>query len=261
MLKRRIPFTALTILIVAVAATLSYETGRTLTLQDRITTTTTTTSATTVTTTSTATETKTSSTTVTETATKTTTSSLTVTTTATATVDSGNISTILTNGSVIAMRRQSNDSLLFTLSIDKQTYHYGETMHIRGTVTNLSPHSNISLFLTEYQIYLINSTGGEAWTSPLGIYDGLDSLRPPFEQEFTLKPYETINVPYATAEWNFTGLMVRPIWAYALYTGKLVPEGTYTIQWWPSYSTNWPNEGCCKGGFNQPITISFDVEK
>lgn len=153
----------------------SFEAGRILTLENRITTTTTTTSATT---TPTTTATNTSSITVTETATKTTTSPYTVTTTTTTTVDTDNISTILSNGNVIAMRRPSDNSILFTLSTDKQTYCYGETMHIRGTATNLSP-NNTDLFITEFQIYLYNSTGGEARTSPTGIYNGLNSLRPP----------------------------------------------------------------------------------
>ncbi|MCL4436331.1 MAG: hypothetical protein M1503_03075 [Thaumarchaeota archaeon] len=258
MLKRRYLFTAL-IIVAVVAAVASYEAGRILTLQDRITTTTT------VTTISFSTL---PPTTVTETATKTTTATSTVTSTTTTNFDTGDISTILGNGSVITMRRMSNDSLLFTLSIDKQTYHYGETMHIRGTVTNLTPNPMNNFFITEFQIYVYNSTGGEAWTSPIGIYDGLDNLRPSFDRQLSIKPHETVEIDYATETWNFTGIHIVKVCYQGNcgvapeYNGVLAPPGTYTIQWQPSYTTDYARiNGCCNGGFNQPITINFKIEK
>ena len=264
----------LVIVVAAMVAVASYDAGRTLTLSDRVTTTVTTTApattlTTTATTTSTTTTVSTSSETVTEVTTRTIASStFTVTTMATTTVDSGNIATILGNGSVIAMRQSGDGSVLFTLSTDKQSYYYGETMHIRGTVTNLTPNPMNDFFITEFQIAVYNSTGGQAWTSPIGIYDVLGGLRPSFDRSYSIKSHETVEVPYATETWNFTGIHIVKVCyqgncgVAAQYNGVLTPPGTYTIEWQPSYTTDYARDnGCCKGGFSQPITISFKIEK
>jgi hypothetical protein len=140
-------------------------------------------------------------------------------------------------------------------------------MHIRGTVTNLTPNPMNDFFITEFQIYLYNSTGAEAWVSPIGIWDGLDGLRPSFDRRYSINSHETVEIPYATETWNFTGVHIVKVCyqgncgVAVEYNGVLAPPGTYTIQWQPGYSTNWLNEGCCKDGFTQPITLSFKVEK
>lgn len=81
-------------------------------------------------------------------------------------------------------------------------------MRIRGTVTNLTPNLMNDFFITEFQIAVYNSTGGQVWTSPIGIYDGLGGLRPTFDRQISIKPHETVEIPYVTETWNFTGLKI-----------------------------------------------------
>jgi len=136
-----------------------------------------------------------------------------------------------------------------------------------SNVTNLSP-NKIELFLTEFQIYVYNSTGGEAWVSPIGIWDGLDGLRPSFDRSLSIKPHETVEIPYATETWNFTGVHIVKVCyqgncgVAVEYNGVLAPPGTYTIEWQPGYTTNYARDnGCCKDNLNQPLTTSFKIEK
>lgn len=84
-------------------------------------------------------------------------------------------------------------------------------------------------------LHIYNSLGKEVWTSPIGIYDFLNNLRSSYELDLTLNPQETIDIEYATAEWNFTGIHLIPSCegcnpVVAAYNGEYVSEGTYTIR-------------------------------
>lgn len=164
-------------------------------------------------------------------------------------------STSVTIEKSVGRNNNSSSAVLFALSIDRPSYRLGETMHIKGSVTNLSPTTNVTLILGEYQIYVFNSTGGEVWTSPIGFYDGLDNLRPMYTREYTLTPEETLELDYATADWNFTGLEVTPK-VTASYTGTLVPEGTYIIEWSPLFGADL---GQLAQITREPIKINFTI--
>ncbi len=206
-----------------------------------------------VTTTTTATETSYSTTSTTVTTTKT--QMYTTTVTSTTLLIPQSSSTTATFQRTVG--NNSSSTILFALSIDKPSYRLGEIMHIKGSVTNLSPTANVTLTLGEYQLYVFNSTGGEVWTSPIGFYDGLDNLRPMYTREFTLTPLETLKLDYTTADWNFTGLEVTPS-VTARYTGVQVPEGTYTIKWSPLYGTDL---GQLDQVTREPIDIIFTITR
>jgi hypothetical protein len=122
------------------------------------------------------------------------------------------------------------------LSIDKPTYVLGDVVHIRGTLTNLTP-DNMSLTIWEASTGIIYGDEKRVWEYPEGFFQLF--LAPPPIEEIDLKPGETISLGWATADWNMTGLH-RTIKSSGersrvLYDGFPVPEGQYYLTWKPEF--------------------------
>jgi len=170
----------------------------------------------------------TSSTTITEIQTITTASTSRITETVTSTI---NISGDLlipspANSSAIIRGRLLYDGTIFvTFSIDKPSYSIGEIVHIKSTITNLSP-NNMS-FQFESMIYVMNNIEA-VWIYPEFMFtQGLGPL--PMSQ-INLSSGETkILEEWMTADWNMIGLHYNSSGVY--YDDYFVPEGQYTVLW------------------------------
>jgi hypothetical protein len=133
-------------------------------------------------------------------------------------------------------RRLFNDSLLLKTSIDKILYSPGETMRLRGTLTNLTPQT-LTVRLAQ-SIWLTNSEGHKVfWTYP---EDGLLNLGmtmpasdpPPFPTAVVIGANQTITLDEMTRDWNMTGLHVSSDASTprrVVYDNHTVPEGQYLV--------------------------------
>jgi hypothetical protein len=213
----------LTFIIVALVSATGYAVGRFSTLEEL--------EPATTTSTTTSTRTVTSSAIVTETVTKTA-----MSTTTTVMEPPTPIPPPANSSAVIHGHYLLNGSIFLMFSIDKPTYVLGETVHIRGTLTNLTP-DNISLSVWEATTTIIDEKRKNVWRNPE--WDFLPGLGPPPIEEVDLRPKETRSLDWATADWNMTGLH-RTIKSSAersrvLYNDSPVPEGQYDLLWRPEF--------------------------
>lgn len=122
------------------------------------------------------------------------------------------------------------------LSIDKPTYVLGDTVHIKGTLTNLTP-NNISLTISEASTTIIHEKEEKAvWMNPEGYYQLF--LAPPPMEEVNLKPGETLSLGWTSADWNMTGLhkSIQSGRNRVVYDDSPVPEGQYYLSWRPMFT-------------------------
>ena len=165
----------------------------------------------------------TSSTTITQTETITTTSTWNITETLTSTTVNGRVLPIPSPANSTAVIRSHlifNGTILVTYSIDKPSYSIGEIVHIRTTITNLTP-NNMTVLIMRLHIDVMNSTNNLVWTTVAGI------LGPYPGNTFDLSPGETkILEKYMSADWNMKG-------RGGSYNNLFVPEGQYTVNWYP----------------------------
>lgn len=191
----------------------------------------------------------TSSTTMTEVQTITTTSTSKITETVTLTT---NISGDLmipspANSSAIIRGRLLYDGTIFvTFSIDKPIYSIGEIVHIKSTITNLSP-NNKHFWIgdsSDPMIRVGNSTHIWTWLYPEFAYAFSFFPLPPSYIE--LSPGETKTIAWMTSDWNMKGLHhssgnVMDYWLPwnstgisligNFYNDYFVSEGQYTVTW------------------------------
>ncbi len=145
---------------------------------------------------------------------------------------------ILTVGQLIL-----NGRLLLTLSINDSVFTYGEIVSITATLTNLTPQNFTEVSLAEFQLPVYNSNDNNIWTTPISKWKD-PGFRPAWTVDLSFKPFETIVIPYVSSYWNFTEIQIVE-GVGRVYTGQLVPEGTYRIIWRPSiaiYSTPYQTE-------------------
>lgn len=181
----------------------------------------------------------TSSTTITEIQTTTITSTLKITETETSTTAVGRdlpIPSPANSTAVIRMFYLFDGRVLATLSIDKPSYFRGETVHIKGTFTNISP-DNITLWLNYYEIRIRNRSDNSVWVYPEYLFVPALGPGPPYIQ-FTLSPGETkTGGNWSTVDWNMVGLHLtlnaegRLVYPYVLHDNDYVPSGQYTLMW------------------------------
>lgn len=189
----------------------------------------------------------TTSTTIIQTETKTTTSTSKITETVTSTTINGRVLPIPSPANSTAVIRGYyllNGSIFLMLSIDKPTYVLGETVHIRGTLTNLTP-NNISLRIWDAATYLIYEKNQKTvWMNPEEFLQA--GFVPPPIEYVDLGQGETRSLGWVTADWNITGL------------DSPVSEGQYHLLWRPWFTlTNVehkPSEGI-------EDTITFTITK
>ncbi len=158
-----------------------------------------------------------------------------------------------------------NGSVFVMLSIDKPTYVLGDIVHIKGTITNLTP-INFSLGFGYFNIWssmitIWDDKGGIIWVSPE--WYRLGGIGPPPADTFDLKAEETIIFDWATRDWNMTGLHIIPRQpnessGRVAYNDFLVPEGQYYLIYQPEYSyivnNSWQRESF-------DVTIPFTITK
>lgn len=142
------------------------------------------------------------------------------------------------SSAVLRGRLLMNGTVLAVFSIDKPVYHLGEIVHIRATVTNLSPESiTLSRFLNHLSVR-DSSTEDMVWLHPEDDFAGY--FGPPTSDglPFSLAPGETkLLGRWASADWNMTGLHVtlnaegRLIPPGVAYNPGLVPAGHYIAAW------------------------------
>lgn len=232
--------------IVLVAAS-SYAIGRFSALEERVTTTTTSTV--------TATQIITSPTTITKTEMKTTTFTTTV-----VREPPNTIPAPANSSAIMGARLALNGSVFLTISIDKPAYSQGESMHIKSTVTNLSPY-NVSLDFDVNAIWIYNSSGKKVWTYPeriffIGLGPGIDNLWIDlgpycsaglaslwkYRSDWPDVPKEPCkySIDDATVNWNMTGLHTVTTRypghtsTRIVYDDHYLPEGEYTLVWKPT---------------------------
>lgn len=163
----------------------------------------------------------TSSTTITQTETKTTTSTWNITETSTRTLYVPDYSKAIIRSHLVF-----DGTILVTYSIDKPTYSIGEIVHIKTTITNLTP-NNRSFYFGGSMIEVRNSTK-PVWVYPEGMYYAALGGLP--GSEIDLSPGETKTLDQRmTADWNMTGLHYNREGIF--YNNNFVPEGQYTVSW------------------------------
>jgi hypothetical protein len=246
------------LLIAVIVSVAGYTLGRFSILEERVTTTTTSTLTTTQTTTSsiTTSQVTTSSTTIIETETKTTTS---ITTTVSS-MTSFPFHKVELDDQIEGIMRE-NGRILVTLSINGSVFHYGETVNITAALTNMTP-QNLTVRLVEFHLPVFTSQGNEVWRTPIDYWPAGRHLRPQQEYDMDLKPFETVRIPYASNYWNFTGLQISNETNRAVYSGILVPEGEYIIDWELGIAIKSGNFGAVnKGGYIDSLILEFTIEK
>lgn len=134
---------------------------------------------------------------------------------------------------VIRGRFLLNGSVFALFSIDKPVYSLGEVVHIKSTITSLSPR-NLSLFLDAPVVKVLNSTGEAVWIYPEGLYGPMIGPFP--EYRFTLAPGETKTIDqWMTTDWNMIGLNISTTRflggsrSRIYYEDHFVPDGQYTL--------------------------------
>ncbi|OHE56370.1 MAG: hypothetical protein A3K61_06480 [Thaumarchaeota archaeon RBG_16_49_8] len=133
-----------------------------------------------------------------------------------------------------------NGSLFVTLSIDKPVYSLGGgDMHVKGTVTNLTP-QDVTIQIENALIWVKNSTGETVWIYPES--NAAVLIGPPTRDSLNIGRGETVLINLATADWNLTGVHTvttkesNIIHVRAVYDEKPLPEGEYTLVWWPRFT-------------------------
>ena len=135
-------------------------------------------------------------------------------------------------------------SILVTFSIDKPTYSIGEIVHIKTTITNLTP--NDWSFNIGGSIIEVRNSTKPVWTYPENVY--FSFLAPWPGSEIDLLPGETkIIENWMTADWNMKGLHhssgnIMDYWLPwnstgisligNFYNDYFVSEGQYTVIWY-----------------------------
>ena len=174
------------------------------------------------------------SSTITKTSTETVTRTSTYTTAIVETVTDQAVSipSLPSNSSAIVWSRLLlSNSLLLKTSIDKFAYSPGETMHLKSTLTNLTPQP-----ITVQLIQQLGISGGNdtLWIIPEASFPSiyLKAMSPPLPKPstFTLNPKQTITLDGLTRDWNMTGLHVETGvlgGTRAVYDNHPLPEGRY----------------------------------
>jgi hypothetical protein len=182
----------------------------------------------------TATQTSTSSVTTTETRTGITTSTTTVVREPPITIPPPANSSAVIHGHLLL-----NGSIFLMLSIDKPTYVLGDIVHIKGTLTNLTP-NNISLSISwdASTTIVYEKEEKPVWVNPEGFFHLF--LAPPPMEDVDLKPGETLSLRWVTVDWNMTGLhrSIQSGKSRVVYDDALVPEGQYYLLWSPMFTLN-----------------------
>jgi len=220
------------LLIVTLAYAVGYAVGRFSTPEERITTTTNSTG--------TATQTTMSTTTITETVTKTNTSTTTIIREPPQILPPPANSTAVIRG-----RYLLNGSVFATLSIDKPAYSPGEIVHIKATITNITP-DDLSLELINSLPKIENISRWAVWMYPEHMFAG--GLGAIIEYDFHLSPGETLTLDHMTVDWNQVGLHVvttelpGSFKLTVYHDDNPVPEGQYTLLW-PAYIKYYRGDG------------------
>lgn len=192
----------------------------------------------------------TSSITITEVQTITTTSTSKITETITSTTIIGKdllIPSPVNSSAIIRGRLLLDGTVFVTFSIDKSTYSIGEIVHIKTTISNLSP-NNMSFRLggqgSGTMIEVGNSTNGWVWIYPEFPFVFNNFPLPPVY--FDVLAGETKIIAWMTADWNMKGLHHSSgnVSEYYLpwnstglslignfYNDYFVSEGQYTVTW------------------------------
>lgn len=241
--RRRITPLIVSVLLIAVVAAgaLGYGVGRFMMPPEQVTTTTTETTTTTSTTaiTTSITQVSTSLVTVTERLTTTTTS--TVNRELPQTLPSPANSTAIIRGLFVG-----NGTVFMTFSIDKPSYSIGEIVHMKSTITNLTP-NYVTVTVGNLHIDVRTSADDLVWTTVHGI------LGPYPGDTFYLSPGETKTLEkYMSADWNMKGNEVN-------YNSVFVPEGKYTVNWDPEIYYTYSGSQYILGDIHE--TILFTITK
>lgn len=113
-----------------------------------------------------------------------------------------------------------NGSVFVLLSIDKSVYSPGETVHIKGTATNLTPRE-VTLLL--YHTILVHDDSKVVWAYPDDVlYDlaGYISGGPREPISVTIRSGETATIDGLTRDWNMTGIHIESVTAPASLRAK-----------------------------------------
>lgn len=153
-----------------------------------------------------------------------------------------------------------NGAVFMTFSIDKPTYSIGETVHMKSTITNLTP-NNMSFLIgsSEAMINVLNSTMAGVWGYPEFLYAFYAWPLPMVQLDVAAG--ETKTIPWMTADWNMKGLHQSGgnVTDYYIpwnntglslkgdfYNDQFVSEGQYTVEWPVGIihlaSERWPRE-------------------
>jgi hypothetical protein len=145
------------------------------------------------------------------------------------------------SSAVIRSRLLLNSSLFLQVSIDKPVYEISETVHVKGSLTNLTP-SRIVLQMEVPSIRIRNSStvvtypgSPSVWMKPeVGILGGLGNT---WFDDITVEAGETVTIEMFTADWNMTGIhgehsgLSGVSSAWAAYDDHPVPPGLYNATW------------------------------
>jgi hypothetical protein len=145
------------------------------------------------------------------------------------------------SSAVIRSRLLLNGSLFLLVSIDKPVYRMGETVHFKGTLTNLTP-NRIALQMEFPSVRIRNSRtvvtypgSPSVWMKPrVGILGGLGNT---WFDDVTVEAGETVTVDMFTADWNMTGIhgehssLSGVSSAWVAYDDHPVPPDLYNATW------------------------------
>jgi hypothetical protein len=247
--QRRVTLFVSVLLIAIVAAgALGYGLGRFVTPPEQITTTTTATTTTTSTTAITATTTQVSTFLVTVT------ERMTTTSTVSRALLPRTFPPPANSSAVIRSFYLFNGSVLAALSIDKPVYSQGETVHIKATLTNLTP-DYLTLDFDYYTFDISNNIFHDiVWTYPEYMW-GV-ALAPGPSTQIVIPPGETkTGGQWSGADWNMKGLHLATNGETVYYDDHFVPEGQYTLRWETRLRIR------DKGGDGTEEQISFIITK
>ncbi|MCL4435851.1 MAG: hypothetical protein M1503_01510 [Thaumarchaeota archaeon] len=132
-----------------------------------------------------------------------------------------------------------NGSIFVILSIDKPVYSLGGDMHVKGTVTNLTP-DDVTIRIDNALIWVENITGATVWIYPES--NAAVIIGPPTIDSINIGRGETVQINLATVDWNLTGVHTvttkesNIINIRAVYDEKPLPQGEYRLVWWPRFT-------------------------
>jgi hypothetical protein len=171
------------------------------------------------------------------------------------------------SSAIVSSQLLMNDSLFLMVSMDKSVYMQGETVHFKGTLSNLTPDA-ATLYLLAPGVRVYSSSHrnpqpsdshkDEPWYYPPIII----GMGPPLEAKVTIGAGTTVTLKEFTTDWNMTGIHEEISFQSNIASGWIayddhpLPPGKYYAEWGTYISSSRTNSG---NWINQ--TAAFEIIK